>query len=77
MSRLQTEALDKKQCIFEDLERRLFAKFSNNYVSWKKAVHSAAVLDVLLSLADYVRGENTCVPEIHDKKDGKVYIFHF
>lgn len=59
--------------VLKDLNRRIFAKFSEKYDLWSMAAYRIAVLDVLISLTEYARCGDMCVPEIID--DGKVRIF--
>ncbi|XP_057339297.1 probable DNA mismatch repair protein Msh6 [Microplitis mediator] len=74
----QTKAEEQHQKVLKDSDRRTFAKFSEHYDMWATAVHKVAVLDVLISLAQYARSGDKCVPEINDTdeimidiKDGK------
>ncbi|KAH0568272.1 probable DNA mismatch repair protein Msh6 isoform X1 [Cotesia glomerata] len=76
--RRQTEAEEKREKVVKDSDRRTFAKFSEHYDMWATAVYKVAVLDVLISLAEYSRSGCMCVPEIVDTneimldiKDGK------
>lgn len=39
---------------------------------WHKAIYNVATMDVLISLADYARNGDMCIPEIHDGLDGEV-----
>lgn len=66
---LQTE--DKRNSILKDLSRRMFEKFSNEYVTWKKCVDLVAILDVLTSMATYGNTQgHLCFPSIEDGIDG-------
>ncbi|XP_057339298.1 probable DNA mismatch repair protein Msh6 [Microplitis mediator] len=73
-----TEAEEQREKVLKDSDRRTFAKFSEHYDMWATAVYKVAVLDVLISLAQYARSGDMCVPEINDTnevmidiKDGK------
>lgn len=59
--------------MLKDLNRRIFAQFSEKYDMWHTAVYKLAVMDVLISFADYA-GNDTCIPEIHDGSDGEVTV---
>lgn len=52
--------------IVQDLNRRIFEKFSERYEEWGMVIQCLKVLDVLCSLAEYARTypENMCLPEI-------------
>ncbi|XP_057337958.1 probable DNA mismatch repair protein Msh6 [Microplitis mediator] len=74
----QTKAEEQHEKVLKDSDRRTFAKFSEHYDMWVRAVHKVAILDVLISLAEYSRRGDKCVPEINDTnevmidiKDGK------
>jgi len=58
--------------VLKDLNRRIFAQFSEKYDIWHLAVYKLAIMDVLLSLADYARNDDTCIPEIYDGSDDEV-----
>lgn len=63
--------------MLKDLNRRIFAQFSENYDMWNTAVYKLSILDVLISLAEYALSGDMCVPEISDGTDGKVISFNF
>ncbi|XP_034233656.1 DNA mismatch repair protein Msh6-like [Thrips palmi] len=60
------QAEEAKTSVLKDLNRRIFAQFSSRFEIWNTAVKNLAVLDVLLSLAEYARKEEgeICVPVI-------------
>ncbi|KAH0951034.1 hypothetical protein HN011_010133 [Eciton burchellii] len=70
----QINAEEQKDKVLKDLNRRIFAQFSEKYDIWHLAVYKLAVMDVLLSLADYARNDDTCIPEIHDGSDNEIFI---
>jgi len=39
---------------------------------WHRAIYKVAIMDVLISLADYARNGDMCIPEIHDGLDSEV-----
>lgn len=39
---------------------------------WHRAIYKVATMDVLISLADYARNGDMCIPEIHDGSDSEV-----
>lgn len=54
-----------KKSILNDFARKIFEKFSRNYTKYKAIVNLIAKLDVLASLAEYARNQNTvCTPEV-------------
>ncbi|PNF27299.1 DNA mismatch repair protein Msh6 [Cryptotermes secundus] len=61
----QIAAEDQQKTVLKDLNRRIFARFSSYYEIWNTAVQCLSVLDVMMSLAEYVRSEGgeMCVPE--------------
>lgn len=67
-------AEEHKDKVLKDLNRRIFAQFSEKYDMWHTAVYKLATMDVLISFADYVQIGDMCIPEIHDGSDGKVTI---
>lgn len=67
-------AEDQKGKVLKDLNRRIFAQFSEKYDMWHTAVYKLATMDVLISLADYARNGDMCIPEIHDGSDGEVIV---
>ncbi|XP_011874515.1 PREDICTED: probable DNA mismatch repair protein Msh6 [Vollenhovia emeryi] len=70
----QMNAEDHKDKVLKDLNRRIFAQFSEKYDMWHTAVYKLATMDVLISLADYARNGDMCIPEIHDGSDGEMFI---
>lgn len=62
-------AEEQKDKILKDSNRRIFAKFSDHYDDWSNATYNIAVLDSILSLAEYARTCETCVPTIYDDTD--------
>ncbi|XP_071562945.1 probable DNA mismatch repair protein Msh6 [Temnothorax nylanderi] len=70
----QMNAEEHKDKVLKDLNRRIFAQFSEKYDMWHAAIHKLATMDVLISLADYARNGDMCIPEIHDGSDGEVFI---
>lgn len=76
MSR-QINAEENRDKVLKDLNRRLFAKFSENYEMWNLAVYKLSTLDVLMSLAEYSASEDTCIPTIFDDSDEKVIFCQF
>ncbi|XP_015590285.1 probable DNA mismatch repair protein Msh6 [Cephus cinctus] len=71
----QTNAEEHRDKVLKDLNRRVFAKFSEKYEMWNTAVYKLAILDVLISLAEYSHSGDMCIPEIHDEtEDGKNFI---
>lgn len=61
-------AEDNRDKVLKDLNRRIFAKFSEKYDLWSLAVYRIAVIDVLISIAEYARCGDMCIPEIIDKE---------
>ncbi|KYQ47660.1 putative DNA mismatch repair protein Msh6 [Trachymyrmex zeteki] len=70
----QMNAEEHKDKVLKDLNRRIFAQFSEKYDMWHAAVYKLATMDVLISLADYARNGDMCIPEIHDGSDGEIFI---
>lgn len=59
------QAEEERNNVLKDLSRRIFEKFSKHYSLWKQCVDCVAHLDVLGSLAEFAKNQNTiCVPEI-------------
>lgn len=52
--------------IIQDLNRRIFEKFSEKHEEWEIVIQCLKMLDVLCSLAEYARtyAEDICLPEI-------------
>ncbi|XP_066598080.1 probable DNA mismatch repair protein Msh6 [Prorops nasuta] len=67
----QINAEDTRTKVLNDLNRRIFAQFSDKYDMWSTAVYKFAVLDVLISFAEYAKGGEFCLPEIFDDTDEK------
>lgn len=59
-------AEDQKSVILRDLSRRILEKFSSHYTQWEGAVNCLAMVDVLLSLAEFARLQsgNICLPDV-------------
>ncbi|XP_076654802.1 DNA mismatch repair protein Msh6 [Halictus rubicundus] len=70
----QMNAEEHKDKVLKDLNRRIFAQFSEKYDMWNMAVYKLSVLDVLISLAEYALSGDMCVPEIEDGSDGNIFI---
>ncbi|XP_076238982.1 DNA mismatch repair protein Msh6 isoform X2 [Calliopsis andreniformis] len=70
----QINAEEQKDKVLKDLNRRIFAQFSEKYDMWSTAVYNLSVLDVLISLAEYTFTGDMCIPEINDGSDGKIFI---
>ncbi|KAI4503557.1 hypothetical protein M0802_000960 [Mischocyttarus mexicanus] len=70
----QTSVEECRDKVLKDLNRRIFAKFSEKYDMWHMAVHKVAILDVLISLAEYAHSGDMCIPEIHDANEGEIFI---
>lgn len=53
--------------IVQDLNRRIFEKFSDRYEEWETVIQCLKMLDVLCSLAEYARtyAENICMPMLN------------
>lgn len=61
---LRAEA--EKAKIIQDLNRRIFEKFSERSEEWEIVIQCLMMLDVLCSLAEYARtyADDICLPEI-------------
>lgn len=70
----QQNAEEHRDKVLKDLNRRIFAQFSENYDMWHMAVYKLATMDVLISLADYAGNSDTCIPEIREGTDGEVTV---
>ncbi|KAF7385811.1 hypothetical protein HZH66_011653 [Vespula vulgaris] len=70
----QTNAEEGRDKVLKDLNRRIFAKFSEKYDMWHVAVYKIAILDVLISLAEYAHSGDMCIPEIHDTNEEGIFI---
>ncbi|RZC36907.1 MutS V domain containing protein, partial [Asbolus verrucosus] len=57
--------------IIQDLNRRIFEKFSEKHAQWEQAIMCITILDVLCSLAEYARtfSQDMCIPEIEPIAD--------
>lgn len=68
--RRQMHAEETKSAILKDLSRRVFAQFSDKFNEWSAAFQSMAVLDVLMSIAEYCRLEDgpLCLPTFTEPK---------
>lgn len=60
-----TDAEDRRDSALKDSMRRVFHKFDENYRQWNQAIQCLAVLDVLISMAQYSLGgeDIMCRPE--------------
>ncbi|XP_048477916.1 probable DNA mismatch repair protein Msh6 [Plutella xylostella] len=69
-------AEEQKATVLKDFSRRIFEKFSQKYSLWEAAVKRVAVLDVLLSLAQFARQQSgdVCLPEVTFEPDVKPFI---
>ncbi|OXU29419.1 hypothetical protein TSAR_009297 [Trichomalopsis sarcophagae] len=65
----QIAAEEQKDKVLKDSNRKIFAKFSDQYDKWSNATYNIAVLDCLISLAEYARTYVTCIPTIFDDTD--------
>ena len=67
---------EQKSNVLKDLSRRIFEKFSTNYNQWETAVKCIAVLDILLSFAEFARKQSgeVCLPEITMPNGEEVHI---
>nr|XP_033324145.1 probable DNA mismatch repair protein Msh6 [Megalopta genalis] len=70
----QINAEEHRDKVLKDLNRRIFARFSDKYDMWNTAVYKLSVLDVLISLTEYALSGDMCVPEIGDGSNGQIYI---
>ncbi|XP_029035592.1 probable DNA mismatch repair protein Msh6 [Osmia bicornis bicornis] len=70
----QINAEEHKDKVLKDLNRRIFAQFSEKYDMWNMAVYKLGVLDVLISLSEYALSGDMCVPEISDDTDKEIFI---
>lgn len=69
LKRMQ-ELEDKKKQVLDDFGRKIFERFSNDFLQYKKITNLTAKLDVLASLAEYSRNLTvSCVPECFDITD--------
>jgi DNA mismatch repair protein MSH6 len=62
--------------IVQDLNRRIFEKFSQKRQQWEQAIECITLLDVLCSLAEYARSfsQEMCLPEIESIADSNKII---
>ncbi|KAJ8674770.1 hypothetical protein QAD02_010556 [Eretmocerus hayati] len=65
----QIAAEEQKDKVLKDSNRKVFAKFSDHYDEWSNACYNLAILDCLISLSEYARTCDTCVPTIYDDTD--------
>ncbi|XP_060820764.1 probable DNA mismatch repair protein Msh6 [Bombus pascuorum] len=70
----QINAEEHRDKVLKDLNRRIFAKFSEKYDMWNMAVYKLSILDVLISLAEYALSGDMCIPEVNDGTDERVFI---
>lgn len=70
----QINAEEHRDKVLKDLNRRIFAKFSEKYDMWNLAVYKLSILDVLISLAEYALSGEMCIPELNDGTDGHIFI---
>jgi DNA mismatch repair protein MSH6 len=65
-------AEDHKRDVLKDLSRRIFEKFSQSHQMWRKAINCVAIVDVLVSLAEFTRLQygDVCVPSISVAENG-------
>uniref|UniRef100_A0A1Y1KHY5 DNA mismatch repair proteins mutS family domain-containing protein n=1 Tax=Photinus pyralis TaxID=7054 RepID=A0A1Y1KHY5_PHOPY len=56
----------KRNKIVQDLNRRIFEKFSDSRVKWEQVIHCLMMLDVLCGLAEYGKNvsRTTCFPNV-------------
>ncbi|KAK9877845.1 hypothetical protein WA026_020077 [Henosepilachna vigintioctopunctata] len=74
---LKAEA--EKAKIIQDLNRRIFEKFSQRYSSWEQVTHCLAYMDVLCALASYstLCSHDVCLPVIEEfNNNGKIQIIN-
>lgn len=67
----------KKKSVLDDFGRKVFEKFSTNYMQFKQIVNMTAKLDVLTALAEFSRNLSvSCVPDVLDmaKNPGDSFI---
>lgn len=71
-------AEEQKEKVLKDSNRKIFAKFSDHYDAWSNASYNVAVLDCLISLAEYARTCDVCIPVVYDdvEKPGEVLKKH-
>lgn len=67
----QIAAEEQKDKVLKDCNRKIFHKFSEHYDKWSNATYNIAVLDCLISLAEYARISNVCIPTIYDDTDNE------
>ncbi|KAL7024587.1 hypothetical protein ACKWTF_013114 [Chironomus riparius] len=66
LTRMQ-ELEAKKKNVLNDFGRRIFEKFSKNYVQFKQIVNLTAKLDVIASFAEFSRNlDVSCIPEVFE-----------
>lgn len=66
----QMQAEETKSAVLKDLSRRIFAQFSDKYEEWNTAIQCMAMLDVLMSVAEYCRTEegDMVLPEFEEPR---------
>lgn len=67
------KAEEQREKVLKDVNRRVFASFSTMYDMWSTAVYKISVLDALMSLAEYAKSGDMCIPEFDSATD-KAYI---
>ncbi|XP_058798802.1 probable DNA mismatch repair protein Msh6 isoform X3 [Phymastichus coffea] len=67
----QGEIEERNEAILKNINRIIFSKFSDHYEKWSAAAHHIAVIDCLISLAEYAKSHKTCIPKIYDDTDKK------
>ncbi|KOC69993.1 putative DNA mismatch repair protein Msh6 [Habropoda laboriosa] len=70
----QINAEEHRNKVLKDLNRRIFAQFSEKYDMWNMAVYKLSVIDVLISLSEYALSGDMCVPEVNDNANEKIFI---
>ncbi|XP_015439440.1 PREDICTED: DNA mismatch repair protein Msh6 [Dufourea novaeangliae] len=70
----QTNAEEHRNKVLKDINRRIFAQFSEKYEMWNTAVYKLSILDVLIALSEYALSGDMCVPEIDEGSDGNIFI---
>jgi DNA mismatch repair protein MSH6 len=64
-------AEEQKDKVLKNSNGKIFSKFSELYDKWSKATYNIAVLDCLMSLSEYARSCDTCVPTIFDDTENE------
>ncbi|XP_065349562.1 DNA mismatch repair protein Msh6 [Cloeon dipterum] len=68
--KMQAAETEKKEYLL-DINRRMFAKFSDSATLWRAATDCLAILDVLLSIAMYGTKEDTCMPVFYEPSEDR------